>query len=522
MNRITTGAVVALLAMAGSANAQLMITELFENPQSGTDEQYEYIEIYGCPGMSLDGYAIAAIKGGLDSDDNNTPDGTGGDNIPEIDEAYRLDGYALGSNGFLVLYNDGDDNSLIPGLAAPGTTLVAFSAAHIPSTDTPGNLNGTGSSTYVLVRARANPANFRKDVFPDADFDGKLDFGDEVGPFYGTVGPLAVQPIQRVDELAWSNGGGKEYVADSDWEISDTPGFNPDAVSRLNYFLANPAIGSRTKDDGNGGFEIVSTRRADESFVYGEIPLATLAYDTSVDADGNRLSKAPTDPNATPYDGACDPEPNNPGPNPGCTPNAAGSYYFTDYNIAGFALTPGRYNDGAGLFQIRLQCAQSEGSLPNGFSGQYWRTGDFNMDGLVDCNDVQLIESRAGATLDDTIPGVDPQGIPFVDYKWQNADFQTTLMMLNMSMTDGGGGQNSAAVTQADIDAVEALVAPPAGPCPGDIDANDTTDVFDFSIFASNFGNEVPCGTLGDLDGNGSVDVFDFALFASDFGCDAN
>ena len=64
--------------------------------------------------MSLDGYAIACVNGGIDNDDNDVPDGTGADFIPEIDEAFSLDGHSIGSNGFLVLYNDGDSNSLVP------------------------------------------------------------------------------------------------------------------------------------------------------------------------------------------------------------------------------------------------------------------------------------------------------------------------------------------------------------------------------------------------------------------------
>ena len=60
--------------------------------------------------------------------------------------------------------------------------------------------------------------------------------------------------------------------------------------------------------------------------------------------------------------------------------------------------------------------------------------------------------------------------------------------------------------------------APPPG-CTADLDADNDTDVFDFAIFAANFGQTVPPGTGGDYDGTGSVDVFDFSTFAADFGC---
>ena len=62
------------------------------------------------------------------------------------------------------------------------------------------------------------------------------------------------------------------------------------------------------------------------------------------------------------------------------------------------------------------------------------------------------------------------------------------------------------------------LLNPPP-PCPGDIDNDGDTDVFDFGTFAGNFGQTVPIGTGGDLTADGTVDVFDFSIFASDFGC---
>lgn len=56
-------------------------------------------------------------------------------------------------------------------------------------------------------------------------------------------------------------------------------------------------------------------------------------------------------------------------------------------------------------------------------------------------------------------------------------------------------------------------------PCPGDLDGDDDTDVFDFAILAGNFGQSVTPGTGGDYNESGTVDVFDFATLAGDFGC---
>lgn len=60
--------------------------------------------------------------------------------------------------------------------------------------------------------------------------------------------------------------------------------------------------------------------------------------------------------------------------------------------------------------------------------------------------------------------------------------------------------------------------APPPG-CVADLNADGSTDVFDFGIFVTNFGHAVPPGTGGDFNGSGTVDVFDFSTFAADFGC---
>ncbi len=67
-----------------------------------------------------------------------------------------------------------------------------------------------------------------------------------------------------------------------------------------------------------------------------------------------------------------------------------------------------------------------------------------------------------------------------------------------------------------------AAIAPPPPTCPGDLDADNDTDVFDFNLFAPAFGTSL--GEPGflpaaDLDDNNTIDVFDFNIFAPDFGC---
>jgi len=59
----------------------------------------------------------------------------------------------------------------------------------------------------------------------------------------------------------------------------------------------------------------------------------------------------------------------------------------------------------------------------------------------------------------------------------------------------------------------------PPHACVGDVNGDGKTNVADFNILASNFGQAVPPGTSGDLTGNGFVNVADFNILAGDFGC---
>jgi glucose/arabinose dehydrogenase len=56
--------------------------------------------------------------------------------------------------------------------------------------------------------------------------------------------------------------------------------------------------------------------------------------------------------------------------------------------------------------------------------------------------------------------------------------------------------------------------------CPGDLNGDLVTDVFDFADLATNFGSGPARFIEGDINGDGVVDVFDFGVLAGDFGCD--
>ncbi len=515
----------ALTTLGNTANGQVVINEVFENPPGGgsTDARFEYVELYGKPGLSLDGYAIALLKGGADPDDDNIPGPNPGDLdaddlTPEIDEIFYLDGLALDSRGFLVIYNNTGATSFIPSLAPAGAATAGWSGLFQPAlgqdcvAESAGNFANDTSSTYVLIKDRDEFAydfcgsglnnQWVKDRYQDMDFDGKIDFGTETvvpGVFFGSqAAPLAFEPYQMIDDVAWSNAGGKEYVRSSEQEISDTPGFNPDAISRLAYFGTNPNIGSRF----NAAGVLVPTRTADEEWVYGEVPnLSTREYDLAE-------SKGPTDQSAAGYDGSC-----NPDVDPLCAAGT-GSFLFDDVDLTGFALTPGDFNDSATLTQFR------------------WVAGDIDFDGDADAYDYQLLLDNIGTTGAERTPLTDdlgapvlgPDGMQVMAFAHQGRDFNAIMVMKCIDETDGPGGTNAGAVTQADADLYNTLFGPFSTGCgPADVTTDGTSNgipdnavtLSDFSFYLSLWGAG---DTAADLTTDGTANgIPDGAVTLSDF-----
>tara|TARA_R110002096_G_scaffold173781_10_gene349161 strand:- start:120112 stop:121626 length:1515 start_codon:yes stop_codon:yes gene_type:complete len=475
--RVLLGAL-ALASFAGAASGQVVINEVYQNPPGSgatNDAVLEFIELYGKPGMDLTGYAIGIFKGGADTNDDNIPNNA---SEVEIDEAFTLDGLSIGSNGFLVLYNGTVSQSLIP-LVLPneGETSASFFDAFIENpNDTLGNLSNDDSSTYVLMRRRPGHSivdgqsvygpeyAMWKDSAHDVDFDGKMDFGIEL-PVPGAADALMIDPMQIIDDMAWSDNGGKEYVRSSEQEISETDGFNPDAVSRLAYYASNPMLGSRLNSDA----EVVPTRIADESWIYGECEGA------SIDMIYNPLSYgAPTDPSG---DG------------------------FADISIANgsnvFSLTPGSFNDHAesGIAQFRFI------------------TGDLNFDGLVDAADLTLFDTwLLSADFDATVDYIHPDtGFPIADpanlgENFQSYVFQGPLANAYLSaacLSDADGTQVPGSQDR------EVLVSMVGVICPPDLNGDGSLNFLDVSYF---LGNQI------DYNNDNGFNFLDVSSFLQDFG----
>ncbi len=491
MRRSVCVCVVAGLA-AGVAQGQVVLNEVYPNPPgSGTiDDRWEYIEIYGPAGMDLTGYMVASVFGGGDPDGNDVPGllpagWDGGDEVAEIDEAWSLDGLTIGSNGLLVLYNNAQPSQAFA-LFAPGTATATFQASHCPTVDLAGRIKNDGSATFVLMRKRpfhainasgislydGVPANtitsgplfypsniryaWRKDVNPDVDFNGRVDFNGIGSLVVGggtpqaetpvnserdatppVPAPSSLEPYQMVDDVAWSNGGGKEYVRSSQQELSDTSGFNPDAASRVAYFGVNPERGHFYN-----GSTMRFTRMADEEFIYGDI-LDTGPQSLPLIQYNPAARGGPTDPNGPTYNefGVLD---------------TNGSYLLKDINLNGFVLTPGNFND-----------VDSSGSGGINITQFRFVAGDFTFDGVVNCDDANLISSKVGASLDDMAPLVEDSNTPldpnddiaYTGWAHQGRDFNALLAMVRMDLTDGTTGEwnSGTTVTSADLAAFGAI-----------------------------------------------------------------
>ncbi len=449
-----------MLGSAWPARAQVFINEVLENPPgAGLHETgWEYVELYGSPGTPLDNMFFLVLKGGADDNRDGTPEV-----LPEVDEVFDLTGFVLGPDGFFTLVgNRADGESPIADLAFttntrfdPGkaesrsnarwSSAATFSA--VSSRDQgsrPPRLDNHGSSTYMIVRVDPDDPG-RPALSPgtchDADFDGEFD------PIVFVNGAPVVWPmLQVIDEVAWSNRAGREYTISREHQISETHGLNPDAISRVAFYVDNPMRGSRTQDrasaDGRvSGFVVRSTSTADESFFYGTLDSErfpkSLVYFAGYDIDGWPQLCGPTDRTRIPYGNlTADPQPDtDPFPAP-VARDPRGDIYLDDLFPRGFAATPGRHNDHApsGIKQFRV--------IP----------GDLDFNSVVDDVDVAIARALVGASIDDTVG--DPGSPSGLRYKWQGPVLQQICAALSALGTHGDSNRT---ITAEHVAAVHAM-----------------------------------------------------------------
>ena len=183
---LTAGLAAGLLASA--ATAQVHINEIYAS-HDGTDDQ-EYVELFGKPGLSLDGYVLCIIEG-----DGTSAFGT-------LDRAYDLSGNTIPADGFFVLGDDavanldlelGTDNIIENGT---GTVYLVngdlLSLAALLGTDVDGD--DDGNTDITLLASIVDSIGVGDGGFGTGDqtFDGVDTIGPEIATGFGPAGIFRV------------------------------------------------------------------------------------------------------------------------------------------------------------------------------------------------------------------------------------------------------------------------------------------------------------------------------------------
>ncbi len=276
-----------VVVVSPCAQAVVFINEVFSNPPGpDIDKDYEFLELMGTPGMKLDGYAVAVLNG---AEQESYPLGTIPPipETPEIDEFFSLDGLTLGRNGILALLMRTPSAYYYPDLY--GSSRMSDSnwalrgARWNGGLDVPGSVKDEGSTTFLLIRNRpgrtqADPCNpdglrWGKAMRHDAQLktadgydqwgNGDLDEREANGlggytlDMVGTSTPSdPYDDLEIVDEVSFEDMQGWEYDTDDRHvdanstfgglphrhvhALDDPAGFNPDAVTRVDYRTKGP------------------------------------------------------------------------------------------------------------------------------------------------------------------------------------------------------------------------------------------------------------------------------------------
>lgn len=279
--------VTASAGLAMASQSSLKLNEIYVNPPSGDtdvdDAQWEYIEIFGCPNTSLAGLAIVIIN-----DEGTT----------EIDESFYFPTtgttYQTNSDGVFVLWNSLSDGSLsdqatgsffdsnfnfhynsevyqaLPStVTAGGNSLglsdtVRFEASfnevqNVPAGEEAAKIANDGSMTFFLLDLANDADLFPSDVEKDAEPSSDEQNLDTPSSWSGAI---------VIDEIAYSDSGGSEYTFDEGNEFDFSPGFNPDALSRVNDEVFSVDATRELTADGESCEEF---RQAYTNWVAGDI-----------------------------------------------------------------------------------------------------------------------------------------------------------------------------------------------------------------------------------------------------------
>jgi hypothetical protein len=226
-------------------NAQLLLNEIVVNPP-GTDDPFEFIELKGQPGTTINQIFLCVFEGDSASAGN-------------CDLAIPLRNITLGSNGLLFVGTTLGYSNIPAATAKKDTLLFAV----------PGGYLENGNTTFALV---FSTTNIIEDVDYDTNNDGVLDLpqgavlmdavgwtnGDQYAKIYGGV--ILTQSAGTPDAAvrffdnttafskpAWYNGDLADLTLFDELEISDNfPAGG--AITPGNHNVPNNGIGFEKVD----------------------------------------------------------------------------------------------------------------------------------------------------------------------------------------------------------------------------------------------------------------------------------
>lgn len=337
--------IMCVLILLPKAQAMVFINEVFINPPGPSEEgdlNHEFIELLGTPGRKLDGYAIAVMNG---TQRRYYPLGSIPplpSPAPEIDQLFSLDGQILGRNGILVLLIRNPGTSYYPELL-PDCNYLNWKDPPLwnGGLKEPNDMDNNGSFTIMLIRNRpgqtqADPCDpngllWGKEIPHDAERftpvdgndqfgNGNIDRGDPNGmggytlemTGLGTAGYLT-DDLEIVDEVSFEDKSGWEYDTDGRHvdadstrpglphrhvhALDDPAGFNPDALSRVDYRTKGngwlPATGATGEMPNGNNWQDTATEqwiRGNTEVVYSaEFETGIYFYENITNTDPNAV-----------------------------------------------------------------------------------------------------------------------------------------------------------------------------------------------------------------------------------------
>lgn len=239
-----------LTLVCNFANAQLLLNEIVVNPP-GTDDPYEFVELKGEPGTTINQIYLCVFEGDSASAGN-------------CDMSIPLRNITLGSNGLLFVGTSIGYPNLPSATAKKDTLLFAV----------PGGYLENGNTTFALV---FSTTNIIEDVDYDTNNDGVLDLpqgallmdavgwtnGDQYAKIYGGVvltqsagtPDAAVRFFDNTTAFskpAWYNGDLTDLTIFDPLEISDNFPVGG-AITPGNHNVPNNGIGFEKIADVSSG-----------------------------------------------------------------------------------------------------------------------------------------------------------------------------------------------------------------------------------------------------------------------------